>query len=153
MFINDFYNFSKLQKSRNHWFLLSLFHEILWDFHENAPRIDTCPTFIDTFSMTFSVFRENHQKTHINVVVFWLFWSPISHRRRVQNTKLNLRNIDGFGMRFSKKTPKSAAWRSNRIQGFGARGRFLTQKPESGPESIPEHNENVGFRAAIFQPL
>ena len=57
------------------------------------------------------------------------------------------------GCDFPRKTPKSAAWRSNRIQGFGARGRFLTQKPESGPESIPEHNENVGFRAAIFQPL
>ena len=57
------------------------------------------------------------------------------------------------GCDFPRKTPKSVRWRSNRIQGFGARGRFLTQKPESGPESFPEHNENVGFRAAIFQPL
>ena len=78
----------------------------------------------------------------MNVVVYWSLRSPIFHRRRAQNTKLNLSNIDGFGMRFPRKTPKSAAWRSNRIQGIGARGRFLTQKPEGGPESIKKHTEN-----------
>ena len=100
--------------------------------------------------MTFSGFRGKVWGTLNKYCRFWSVWSPISHRRRVQNTKLNLRNTADFGMRFSKKTPKSDAWRSNRIQGFGARGRFLTQKPEGGPESIKKHNENKWFRAAIF---
>ena len=51
---------------------------------------------------------------------------------------------------FPRKTPKSEAWRSNRIQGIGARGRFLTQEPEGGPESIKKHKESKWFRAAIF---
>ena len=107
-------------------------HSNLRDFHEKAPRIHTYPMFIDTFPMTFSGFRGKVWETLHKHWRFWPFWSPISHRHRVQNTKLNLRNIYGFGMRFSKKTPKSAAWRSNRIQGFGARGRFLTQNRKVG---------------------
>ena len=48
-------------------------------------------------------FPRKSMKTYINVVVYWSFWSPIFHRRRAQNTKLPIRNVDGFGMRFSKK--------------------------------------------------
>ena len=54
------------------------------------------------------------------------------------------------GCDFPRKAPESEAWRSNRIQGIGARGRFLTQKTEGVPERIKKHKENKWFRAAIF---
>ena len=55
-----------------------------------------------------------------------------------------------LGNDFPRKTPKYAAWRSNRIQGFGARGRFLTQKPENGQESIKYISKTNGFEVRFF---
>ena len=56
------------------------------------------------------------------------------------------------GCDFPRKTPKSVRWRSNRIQGFGARGRFLTQKPENGPGSMKNISKTNGSELPFSNP-
>ena len=56
------------------------------------------------------------------------------------------------GCDFPRKTPKSVRWRSNRIQGFGARGRFLTQKPENGSGSVKNISKTNGFEVPFSTP-
>jgi len=53
------------------------------------------------------------------------------------------------GCDFPRKTPKSTAWRSNEIQGIGARGRFLTPKPESEPGSMKNIRKTNGFELSF----
>ena len=55
-----------------------------------------------------------------------------------------------LGNDFPRKTPKYAAWRSIRIEGIGARGRFLTQKPENWQESIKYISKTNGFELQFF---
>ena len=56
------------------------------------------------------------------------------------------------GCDFPRKTPKSAAWRSNRIQGFGARGRFLTPKPENLQEIVKYISKTNGSELPFSNP-
>ena len=66
-------NFTTFQNCKNRGnidFCCLVFMKFLLDFHEKAPRIDTCPNFIDTFPIMFSGFRGKVWKTYINIDVF-----------------------------------------------------------------------------------
>ena len=102
--------------------MLSHFQDILWIFYEKAPRIDTCPTFIDTFPMTFSGFRKKSSESHINTVVFWIFWRPENQNFHVfvilsQNvTFYALKRLSDWmvAWRFRKSSPKHQIWSGKR---------------------------------------
>ena len=51
---------------------------------------------------------------------------------------------------FPRKTPKSAAWRSIRIQGFRARGPFGTEMPAGCPRIPRKRQQNKAFWAPRF---
>ena len=51
---------------------------------------------------------------------------------------------------FARKTPKSAAWRSIRIQGFRARGPFGTEMPAGCPRIPRKRQQNKAFWAPRF---
>ena len=123
----------KTAKSRKHWFLLSRFHEISWDFHEKAPRIDTCPNFIDTFPMMFSGFRGKAWKTlhkhwrflvlleskflssprskyQLNHKEYWWVWEAIFHEK-------HLNRQPGVRTGFKVLEPGADFWPKNRKVG------------------------------------
>ena len=56
--------------------------------------------------------------------------------------------VSGGG--FPRKTPKSAAWRSIRIQGFRARSPFGTEMPAGCPRIPRKRQQNKAFWAPRF---
>ena len=144
------YNFSKLQKSREHWFLLTRVHGCLWDFHEKAPRIHTCPNLIDTFPMMFSGFRGKAWKTlhkHWRFLVLLESDFPSSPRSKYQVKpkeylwfrdaifqEKHLNPQPGVRTGFKILEPEADFWPKNRNVG----------------QKVSKHKENKWFRAAIF---
>ena len=145
--------FTTFQNCKNHGtigFCCLIFMKSYDIFTKRRPEFIRVQCLLILLRWNFLVSAEKHGKPYINIDAFWSFWSPISNRRRVQNTKLNLRNIDGFGMRFSKENT------SIRSLAFKQDSRFWSPRPISDPKTgkwarkYQKHKENKWFRAAIF---